>query len=105
MHLPMDSFQLNIKLAYKFNSNSLFEFKLTPIEKFQCDFKLYRKMNQRHGTSSIQFKILTHQLTVYGPMHKASCVGRVQKPNMGTNLKLYLDFHHILINMKNILKK
>ncbi len=34
--------------TFKFNSYSQFEFQLTPIEKFQCELKLYRKMNQRH---------------------------------------------------------
>jgi hypothetical protein len=46
MHLPINQSQLNFKLAY--NSNSQFEFQLKPIEKFQFEFTLYRKMNQRH---------------------------------------------------------
>jgi hypothetical protein len=48
MHLPVNQSQLNFKLAFMFNSNSQFKFQLKPIEKFQFEFTLYRKMNQRH---------------------------------------------------------
>ncbi len=56
--------QLFIKFAFIFQQifSIWIPFQRTPNETFHFEFKLYRKLIS--GTSSIQFKILTHQLTV-----------------------------------------